>query len=82
MGIFDEVYPNVTLKERTSESIETYFRGLNSNADQAHDPTRLREAITGLKFPVNIRNPTARIKTYSADVFERLDAVGFDDSNT
>lgn len=28
------------------------------------------------KFPVSISDPVARITTYCADVFERLDAIG------
>ena len=36
----------------------------------------------GLKFPTGIVDPSTRITTYCADVFERLEAVGYGEFKT
>lgn len=82
MGCFDDVSPGVEFEELTDNDIEKYLRSLLTNKDNTHDPTRLKEAMVGLKFPVNIRDSAARITTYCADVFERLDAIGYEDFKT
>lgn len=82
MGSFDDVDPNITYETVTSENIKDYLKNLVKNTDKLYDPTRLRDAMAGLKFPGSIRDPAARIITYCADVFERLDAVGYGEFKT
>lgn len=78
MGSFDEIAPDATVESLTNEQIKSYLDSLVQNKD-AYEPARLREALAGLSFPVKITDPTARIMTYCADAFERLDAVGYGD---
>lgn len=44
---------------------------------EVYDPARIREAMAGLVFPVNIIDASVRIVTYCADAFERLDLIGY-----
>lgn len=82
MSCFDGLAPEVTFNTLTSDNIEKYLKSLVKNTDQVYDPTQLRDTMVGLKFPVSIRVPAARITTYCADVFERLDSIDCDDFNT
>lgn len=40
-------------------------------------PSCICEVLNGLTFRAKIAGPSARIMTYCADVFERLDAIGY-----
>lgn len=82
MGNFDDVGPDVNFENLTSENIEQYLRSLVLNKHQIYDPTGLREAMAGLKFLIRIHDPPARITTYCADIFERLDAVVYGEFKT
>lgn len=79
---FDDVNPDVTIDQFTNEDTERYLKSLIQNKDNIDDPTRLKEAMVELKFPANIRDPSARIKTYCADVFERLIAMSYEHFKT
>lgn len=43
--------------------------------DPAHDQKLFREAMDGIKLAVKMTYKTASIKTYYADVLERLDEI-------
>lgn len=82
MGAFDEIQENATVETLSDVHIKTYIDSLVTTSEDEVDPSRIREALKGLKFPVKIASPSARIMTYCADVFERLDAVGYGDFKT
>lgn len=78
MDSFDNIAPDVTFEALTSKHIEEYLKSLVNNSDRLYEPTQLRDDMFGLKFPVNIRDPFAHITTYCLDVFERLEAIGYE----
>lgn len=50
--------------------------------DYIYDQTQLLDVLAGLKFSATIRDPSARITTYCADIFESLDEIGYGDFET
>lgn len=74
MGKFDDVAP--------SENIKDYLLSLVNDKELGYDPGRLREAMAGLKFSINIADLAAPITTYCANMFERPDAVGYGELRT
>lgn len=75
MGCFDDTAPKVTFEELMSKNIEVYYRALLKNTNNMYYPTQLRDALAGLKSPACISDPSARITTYYADIFERQGAI-------
>lgn len=60
----------------SNEKLKNYLQSLVQNRE-VYNPTRLREATVRLVFPVNIFDTFARIVTYCADSFERLDLISY-----
>lgn len=50
-----------------------------SRRDSDYDPAVINRALDGLRFPVEVSNAAARITSYCAQFFERLEAVGYED---
>lgn len=82
MGEFETIAPNTEAKQLTDEHVEKFIRGLETTDESEVDPAGLKEALVGLIFPTKISDPSARIITYCADVFERLEAVGYREFKT
>lgn len=81
MGEFDEIAPNaVTVKDLTDAHIKTYVESLVKSAgSEAPHPSVIKAALVGFSMSTKIMDPKARIKTYCADFFERLDSIGCSD---
>lgn len=77
MGCFGDVALDVTLDKLTYEENEIYLKSHIQNKDNIYDPTSLKEVLIGLKFSINIIDRSTRIKTYCADAFWCLDAMGY-----
>lgn len=77
MGKFDDIAPDIaTVKDLTTDHIETYVRSLISRSDTTIvDPTIIESALCGFAMPTMILDADARITTYCADFFERLESV-------
>lgn len=76
MGCFDDVAPDMIFDQLTDKDIKSYLKSFTQTKNRIYDSTFLKEAIINLNFPVNIRDSSAQITTYCADVFERFDAMG------
>lgn len=70
MRSFDDVAPNAPTESLTSEQFKKYLERL-IQSKEAYSPARLREAMTGLYFPVNITDPSSQIIIYCTDAFDR-----------
>lgn len=78
IGDFDTLAPDAgSAKDLTKNHIETYIRSIVSRSDDAAlDPTIIKSGLSGFAMPRNILDAKARITTYCADFFERLESVG------
>ena len=78
MGKFYLVAPNAaSANELTDEQLKAYIESLVNRPDSASvDPAVIESALSGLTMPMKIHDADARITTYCADFFERLDSVG------
>lgn len=78
MGKFDDIAPEAnTAKDLTDEHIQAYVKSLVSRSDTgALDPTIIESALSGFAMPTKILDAEARITTYCADFFKRLESVG------
>lgn len=81
MGKFDKLASGVeSFKELTNEHIKTFIESLVKHTDsEAFDPTTIESALAGLAMPTMIFDPEARITTYCANFFERLESIGCGD---
>lgn len=79
MGELEGVAPGVSAKTVTDEQLSDYILSLVRRSDGEYDPTVLGNALEGLRFPVDICDARARITSYCAIFFERLEGVGYDD---
>lgn len=77
MGAFEDIQEGATVESLCEQNIKDYIEILVSSSEDEVDPSRIREALKGLKFPVKICSPSARILTYCADVFERIYSIGY-----
>lgn len=77
MGEFDTIAPDETVISLTDEHIKKYLETLIRKEDEEYDPRRINEALTGLSFHSNIKDAGARIMTFCANVFERLEDIGY-----
>lgn len=50
--------------------------------DQVYDLARLRKTMLDLRFLAHINDPAACIATHCADVYKRLDTIGYGESKT
>lgn len=71
MSAFHHMRKEPTVKTLSGENIKEYIKSLVSTSEV--DPSRIHEALKGLKFPAKIASPSARTMTYCADVVERLE---------
>lgn len=78
MGEFDTLAPDASsAKELTDDQIKAYIESIVSrSAGVEIDPTIIKSALVGFAMPSKILDAKARITTYCADFFERLDSVG------
>lgn len=56
--------------------------GLIHQSIPPYDSARLQEAMAGLKVPSYTTDLNARTTIYCADVYERLDAIGYGEFTT
>lgn len=76
------VDPEATEESLMDQYINPYLLRLVHQRNQSHDPVLLREAMNQLEFPSYTTYPNARITTYCAEIFERLDAIGYGEFKT
>lgn len=76
MESFDIIAPNATVSALTSEQIKKYLDSLVQNKE-LYDHARLREAMAGFVFPVNVMHSSARIVRYCADPFELFYLISY-----
>jgi len=78
MGKFDTVAPDAaTFKDLTDDQIKSYINSLVTRSDTvAFDPTVIEAALSDFTMPTKVLDADARITTYCADFFERLEGVG------
>lgn len=85
LGRLDQVAGGVAFDQLTSEHIEMYVRSIvGKGSDKRVNPVIIEEAMKGLRVPMSVADPEARMLEYVHDVFERLDGVGhgeFKDTN-
>lgn len=80
MGEFDTLAPGAgTAKDLSNDHIKSYIESLVSRSDPSTiDPTIIKSALVGFSMPTKILDAKARITTYCADFFERMESVGCD----
>lgn len=59
MGRIDDIDLEMTAVLPTNKHIKQYLLGIIEKLNRPHDLARLREAITGLRFPTNISDPSS-----------------------
>lgn len=77
MGKFDTIAPKATTDTLNDTQIETYLNSLLDHADKLYDPVLIDKALQGLRMPMEVHDPNARITEYCAEVFKRLDGIGY-----
>jgi len=78
MGKFDKIAPSAEEADNlTDEQIKSFITSLVTRSeDSILNPGVIKAALSGLKMPMDIADPDARITHYCADFFDRLKSVG------
>lgn len=64
----------------TSENIAAYIRSIVRRKEGQHiNPTIINEALKGIRMPMSVSDPEARILEFMQNIFYRLDVVGYGD---
>ncbi len=78
LGELEEVAPGKELSKLTATDIEKWVKSLVVREDSSFDPAIVDRALKGIKVPMKIANPKARMLEYCNDMFARLESVGYD----
>ena len=80
MGKFDNIATGVESASSLNEGhIKTYVQSLVSCTDKTIDHVAIEKFLADLTLPMEIADANARITTYCADFFERLEIIGCGD---
>lgn len=79
MGAFEDFKINLTAKALTDENIEEFIKSLLSNESDEVNPAQLRETTKRRKFLSHAINSSPWVKTFCANVFDRLWATRYED---
>ena len=80
MGKFDNIAKGVaSASSLNDEHIKTYVQSLVSRTDKTIDHVVIEKVLADLAMPMEIADADARITTYCADFFERLESIGCGD---
>ena len=79
MGDFEEFAPDAeTVEEISNDQIKSFIESKVSFDDEEEaNPQVILNALKGLRMPMHITNPKARVSQYCNEFLERLDAVGY-----
>lgn len=78
MGELEKVAPGVSANNVTDDQLGEYIKSLVRRDGSDYDPGVVSSVLAELKFPTGIRDARARITSYCAEFFERLEAVGYE----
>ncbi len=73
------VAPDVAYKDLSSDHVKAFVYGLVKKTDKIADLKVITRALKGLKVPMAITDPKARMLQYLNDFLERLETVGYGD---
>ena len=80
MGKFDNIAKGVeSASSLNNKHIKTYVQSLVSRTDKTLDHVAIEKVLADLSMPMEIADADARITTYCADFFERLESIGCGD---
>lgn len=80
LGNFNDIAPKTVVDELTSANIEQFIRSIVTHDDDAEvDPAVIEEALKGMKIPMTIVEPHARMMAFGNDFFESLKSLRYRD---
>lgn len=79
---FDEIAPNRTAEDFTSEQIQILVNSLVEKPEEGYDPLCVDQAVRGLQMPRHIAHHNARVLAFANSFFERLEQIGYGEFST
>ncbi len=81
MGKFDNIAQEAeSVSNLTDDHVKLYVESVVKRADKGSiDNVAMEKVLADFSMPMNISDADARITTYCADFFERLESIGCGD---
>lgn len=80
LGEFDTIAPDIEAKHITLEHLKTFIHTLVKIPEQRYDLQCVEKALRGLRMPMQIADPIARVLHFTSCFFELLERVGCKDN--
>lgn len=77
LGEFDDIAPNKTAEQLTSAEVKRFIKGIFKKQTAGFDPNFIEKALKGLRVPMRIADPDARVFHFASGSFERLEQIGY-----